>query len=71
MMHIDAVRFGLREQFRSRACRGQSGRRQSGGAGADEHLAMCALVNPEALVPLDATSGWHSGEPPETYPEGI
>ena len=25
----------------------------------------------DARAPLDATSGWHSGEPPETYPEGI
>lgn len=24
-----------------------------------------------AVVPLDPTSGWHSGEPPETYPEGL
>ncbi|TFW34828.1 erythromycin esterase family protein [Massilia horti] len=24
-----------------------------------------------AVQPLDATSGWHTGEPPETYPEGI
>lgn len=24
-----------------------------------------------AVVPLDPTSGWHSGEPPETYPEGF
>ncbi|MFL6674394.1 MAG: erythromycin esterase family protein [Massilia sp.] len=24
-----------------------------------------------AVQPLDATSGWHSGEPPETYPEGL
>jgi erythromycin esterase-like protein len=24
-----------------------------------------------AVVPLDPTSGWHTGEPPETYPEGL
>jgi erythromycin esterase-like protein len=24
-----------------------------------------------AVQPLDPTSGWHSGEPPETYPEGL
>jgi erythromycin esterase-like protein len=24
-----------------------------------------------AVVPLDPTSGWHGGEPPETYPEGL
>jgi len=24
-----------------------------------------------AVEPLDATSGWHSGEPPETYPGGL
>jgi erythromycin esterase-like protein len=24
-----------------------------------------------AVQPLDATSGWHSGEPPETYPEAL
>lgn len=24
-----------------------------------------------AVEPLDATSGWHAGEPPETYPDGL
>ncbi|MGG7606105.1 erythromycin esterase family protein [Massilia sp. BKSP1R2A-1] len=24
-----------------------------------------------AVTPLDATSGWHSGEPPETSPQGL
>lgn len=24
-----------------------------------------------AVVPLDPTSGWHSSEPPETYPQGL
>jgi erythromycin esterase-like protein len=24
-----------------------------------------------AVQPLDPTSGWHTGEPPETYPEGL
>lgn len=24
-----------------------------------------------AVQPLDPTSGWHTGEPPETYPEGV
>lgn len=38
---------------------------------AQQFDAVIHIDRTEALVPLDATSGWHSGEPPETYPEGI
>jgi erythromycin esterase-like protein len=38
---------------------------------AQQFDAIIHIDRTEALVPLDATSGWHSGEPPETYPEGI
>ncbi|QNA89470.1 erythromycin esterase family protein [Massilia sp. Dwa41.01b] len=38
---------------------------------AEQFDAIIHIDRTEALVPLDATSGWHSGEPPETYPEGI
>ena len=38
---------------------------------AQQFDAIIHIDKTEALVPLDASSGWHSGEPPETYPEGI
>ncbi|MFC5460800.1 erythromycin esterase family protein [Massilia niabensis] len=38
---------------------------------AQQFDAVIHIDQTEALTPLDATSGWHSGEPPETYPEGI
>jgi len=38
---------------------------------AEQFDAIIHIDRTEALLPLDATSGWHSGEPPETYPEGI
>ncbi|MFC5511899.1 erythromycin esterase family protein [Massilia jejuensis] len=38
---------------------------------AQQFDALIHIDRTEALVPLDATGGWHSGEPPETYPEGI
>lgn len=38
---------------------------------AQQFDAIIHIDRTNALVPLDATSGWHSGEPPETYPEGI
>lgn len=38
---------------------------------AQQFDAIIHIDRTEALTPLDATSGWHSGEPPETYPEGI
>ena len=38
---------------------------------AQQFDAIIHIDRTDALVPLDATSGWHSGEPPETYPEGI
>jgi erythromycin esterase-like protein len=33
--------------------------------------AVIHIDHTSAVKPLDATSGWHTGEPPETYPEGI
>jgi erythromycin esterase-like protein len=33
--------------------------------------AIIHIDRSSAVIPLDATSGWHSGEPPETYPEGL
>jgi erythromycin esterase-like protein len=33
--------------------------------------AVIHIDRSSAVVPLDATSGWHAGEPPETYPEGF
>jgi erythromycin esterase-like protein len=33
--------------------------------------AMIHLDHTEALAPLDRTSGWDEGEPPETWPSGI
>jgi erythromycin esterase-like protein len=33
--------------------------------------ALIHLDHTTAVQPLDPTSGWHSGEPPETYPEGV
>ena len=38
---------------------------------AQQFDAIIHIDRTEALTPLDATSGWRSGEPPETYPEGI
>jgi erythromycin esterase-like protein len=38
---------------------------------AQQFDAIIHIDRTEALTPLDATSGWHSDEPPETYPEGI
>jgi len=38
---------------------------------AEQFDAIVHIDHSEALVPLDATSGWHSGEAPETYPEGV
>lgn len=33
--------------------------------------ALIHIDRTSAVTPLDATSGWHSGEPPETYPQGL
>jgi len=33
--------------------------------------AIIHIDRTSAVTPLDATSGWHSGEPPETYPHGL
>lgn len=33
--------------------------------------AVIHIDRTRAVEPLDPTSGWHSGEPPETYPEGL
>jgi erythromycin esterase-like protein len=33
--------------------------------------AVIHIDHTSAVQPLDATSGWHSGEPPETYPGGF
>ena len=33
--------------------------------------ALIHIDRTSAVTPLDATSGWHSGEPPETYPAGL
>jgi erythromycin esterase-like protein len=33
--------------------------------------AVVHIDHTRAVEPLDPTSGWHSGEPPETYPEGL
>jgi erythromycin esterase-like protein len=33
--------------------------------------AMIHLDHTTALTPLDRTSGWDEGEPPETYPTGM
>jgi erythromycin esterase-like protein len=33
--------------------------------------AVIHIDRTSAVQPLDATSGWHTGEPPETFPEGI
>lgn len=33
--------------------------------------AVIHIDRTHAVTPLDATSGWHSGEPPETYPQGL
>lgn len=33
--------------------------------------ALIHLDNTKALTPLDRTSGWDEGEPPETYPTGM
>jgi hypothetical protein len=33
--------------------------------------AVIHIDRTSAVHPLDATSGWHSGEPPETYPGGF
>lgn len=33
--------------------------------------AVIHIDRTSAVTPLDATSGWHSGEPPETYPQGL
>jgi erythromycin esterase-like protein len=33
--------------------------------------AIIHIDRTSAVQPLDPTSGWHSGEPPETYPEGL
>ncbi|WP_020652200.1 erythromycin esterase family protein [Massilia niastensis] len=33
--------------------------------------AVIHIDRTSAVEPLDPTSGWHSGEPPETYPEGL
>ncbi|MFC4929553.1 erythromycin esterase family protein [Massilia sp. GCM10023247] len=38
---------------------------------AQQFDAIIHIDRTEALTPLDITSGWHSDEPPETYPEGI
>ncbi|MGI4843350.1 MAG: erythromycin esterase family protein [Janthinobacterium lividum] len=33
--------------------------------------AVIHIDRTSAVTPLDATSGWHSDEPPETYPQGL
>ncbi len=33
--------------------------------------AVIHIDRSSAVTPLDATSGWHSNEPPETYPQGL
>ncbi|KFC74306.1 erythromycin esterase family protein [Massilia sp. LC238] len=33
--------------------------------------AVIHIDRSSAVTPLDATSGWHSDEPPETYPQGL
>jgi len=33
--------------------------------------AVIHIDRTSAVEPLDPTAGWHSGEPPETYPEGL
>lgn len=33
--------------------------------------ALIHIDHTDAVQPLDPTSGWHSGEPPETYPVGV
>ena len=33
--------------------------------------AVIHIDHTSAVTPLDATSGWHSDEPPETYPQGL
>jgi erythromycin esterase-like protein len=33
--------------------------------------AVIHIDRTSAVRPLDATSGWHTGEPPETFPEGV
>ena len=33
--------------------------------------AVIHIDRTSAVEPLDATSGWHAGEPPETFPEGV
>ncbi|SFD21275.1 erythromycin esterase family protein [Massilia yuzhufengensis] len=33
--------------------------------------AVIHIDRSSAVTPLDPTSGWHSGEPPETYPQGL
>lgn len=33
--------------------------------------AVIHINRSSAVEPLDPTSGWHSGEPPETYPQGL
>lgn len=33
--------------------------------------AVIHIDRTSAVTPLDPTSGWHSGEPPETYPQGL
>lgn len=33
--------------------------------------ALIHIDRTDAVQPLDPTSGWHTGEPPETYPEGL
>jgi erythromycin esterase-like protein len=33
--------------------------------------AVIHINRSSAVTPLDATSGWHSDEPPETYPQGL
>jgi erythromycin esterase-like protein len=36
-----------------------------------QYDAVIHIDRTSAVQPLDPTSGWHSGEPPETYPEGV
>ena len=36
-----------------------------------EGAAVTHIDRPPAVEPLDPTSGWHSSEPPETYPQGL
>jgi hypothetical protein len=38
---------------------------------AEQFDAMIHFDQTEAVEPLDLTSGWTSGEPPETYPTGV